>query len=284
MSESNKNRSEGSKVQHHEGQAGTYLVTHRDNGWAVKKEGAQRASGVFPTQREAERRAKELVARLGGGEVRIQARAGKFTDSLIIGKGDLPVRSTDRPRGRKGAVRGGSEWEETRAEVPADVVAEPVAASVASPPSLSTMIEAMMPASVPTPAAVLQARRNSAARTALIEELGLLTSAEVAELNQSEAENRAALASRWKREGRIFSVKHRGRDYFPGFQLDREAKPRPVIAEVLARFDGGHGWETALWFTAPNGYLDGRRPVDLLAGDPEAVVEAAEHEAAEIYF
>ncbi len=163
-------------------------------------------------------------------------------------------------------------------------VAEPVAEMVAPSPRFSEMIEAMMPAVVPTPATVLQARRNGAARTALMEEFGLLTSAEVAELNQSGAENRAALASRWKREGRIFSVKHRGRDYFPGFQLDREAQPRAVIAEVLAQFGAGYGWETALWFTAPNGYLDGRRPVDLLETDPEAVVGAAEHEAAEIYF
>jgi hypothetical protein len=158
------------------------------------------------------------------------------------------------------------------------------------PPSIDALIDAMTPRGVPTAPAVLQARRNSAARAALIEELGLLTSAEVAELNRSEAENRAALASRWKREGRIFSVRHHGRDYFPGFQLRTDGPPREVIADVLKALGGGEphargrGWETALWFTGANGHLGGRRPVDLLESDPEAVVAAAEHEAAEVYF
>lgn len=149
---------------------------------------------------------------------------------------------------------------------------------------MSHLIEAMMPRSVPTPATVLQARRNSAARQKLIEEFGLLTSAQIAELNESQAENRSALASRWRREGRIFSVKHHGRDYFPGFQFDRDGRPRSIVADLLRAFAGAHGWQTALWFTAPNGYLGGRRPVDLLETDPGAVIEAAKHEAAEVYF
>lgn len=149
---------------------------------------------------------------------------------------------------------------------------------------MPAMIEAMMPTTVPTAPAVLQARRNSAARSALIEEFGLLTSADVAEINQSQAENRSALASRWKGEGRIFAVRHGGRDYFPGFQFAGDGKPRPVVAEVLGALGGDRGWETALWFLAANGYLDDRRPVDLLDGDPEAVAEAARHEAAETYF
>ncbi|MGH8500344.1 MAG: DUF2188 domain-containing protein [Methylococcales bacterium] len=37
-----------------------YVVRHPD-GWAVKKGGAERASDVFGTQKEAERRAKEIV-------------------------------------------------------------------------------------------------------------------------------------------------------------------------------------------------------------------------------
>ncbi|HLE84848.1 MAG TPA: hypothetical protein VJG13_10955, partial [Thermoanaerobaculia bacterium] len=61
-------------------------------------------------------------------------------------------------------------------------VAEPaVGVAVREPPSLMPeMIEAMMPRTVPTAAAVLQARRNSAARTALVEEFGLLSSLDVA--------------------------------------------------------------------------------------------------------
>lgn len=151
-------------------------------------------------------------------------------------------------------------------------------------PRMSAWIEAMTPAAVPTPAMVLQARRNSAARAALMEEFGLLTSAEIAALNESQAENRAALASRWKQEGRIFSVKHQGQDYFPAFQLGAEGRPRPAVAEILQALGGARGWETALWFTAANGYLGGRRPVDLLEGDPDSAVAAAEKEGAETVF
>ena len=44
-----------------------YVVKH-DDGWAVKKPGADRASSIHHTQREAERAAKEIVSNLGGGD------------------------------------------------------------------------------------------------------------------------------------------------------------------------------------------------------------------------
>lgn len=154
----------------------------------------------------------------------------------------------------------------------------------AARPEVPKMIEAMMPSRVPTAPMVLQARRNSAARVELIDEFGLLSSGDIAELNQSKAENRAALASRWKGESRIFSVKHDGRDWFPGFQFDPNGRPRKEIVAVLSALGNSREWETALWFTASNAYLDGDRPVDRLADDPEAVLRAAEHEAADIYF
>jgi hypothetical protein len=59
-----------------------YVVKHED-GWAVKKENADRASGVFRTQKEAIDRAREIVEKSGGGrgEIRIQGRDGNFRDS-----------------------------------------------------------------------------------------------------------------------------------------------------------------------------------------------------------
>jgi hypothetical protein len=152
------------------------------------------------------------------------------------------------------------------------------------PVPVPDMIESMMPSRVPTAPMVLQARRNGAARTELMDEFGLLASSEVAEINQSKAENKAALASRWKGEGRIFSVKHDGRDWFPGFQFETSGRPRPIIARVLEALGGSREWETALWFTGASGYLDGDRPVDHLEDDPEAVIRAAAHEAEDVYF
>jgi hypothetical protein len=53
-------------------------------GWAVKKPGVERSSAIFPTQREAEEWAKEIVSNLGGGEVRIQNRQGQWRDSDTV--------------------------------------------------------------------------------------------------------------------------------------------------------------------------------------------------------
>ncbi len=146
-------------------------------------------------------------------------------------------------------------------------------------------IEAMLPDEVPSRAAVLQARRNAEAREALLAEFGALSSAEVAALAGSRAKNRAALANRWRKEGRILAVTDHGRTCFPGFQFDAEGQPLPVVGEVLRAIGGPSlNWQTALWFAAANGWLDGRRPVDLLASEPEGVAEAARLEATAYVF
>lgn len=148
------------------------------------------------------------------------------------------------------------------------------------------LIEALVPPSfVPDGTAVLQARRNAAAREDLLRDFGALSSAEVAELVGSKAANKAALANRWKQEGRIFSVTFQGGVLFPAFQFDAEGQPRPVIADVIAALKPtSSDWELALWLAAPTGWLAGRRPVDLLDEDPSAVAEAARREAAELVF
>ncbi len=89
----------------------------------------------------------------------------------------------------------------------------------------------------------------------------------------------------WSQEGRVFSVLHRGVRFFPSFQFDDERQPIPVVAEVVRRLLGKTSeWGIALWFTANNGWLGGRRPVDLLRSDPLAVLKAADQEIAELVF
>jgi hypothetical protein len=140
------------------------------------------------------------------------------------------------------------------------------------------LAKAMTPdIAVPSPPVVLQARRNAEARTRLLTEFGALTAAQVAELAGSEARNTSALAGRWRREGRILAVDHHGTTYYPGFQLDAEGKPRAVVADVLKWLTRPDmtSWQQALWFTTANGWLDGRRPVDLLDDEPQSVIAAA---------
>ena len=55
-----------------------YHVVKREEGWAVQKEKAQRASSICETQQEAFERAKELVTASGGGEVSIHGGRGKI--------------------------------------------------------------------------------------------------------------------------------------------------------------------------------------------------------------
>jgi len=148
------------------------------------------------------------------------------------------------------------------------------------------IIEAMLPAlEVPSEASILQARRNAAEQEALLQDPGAFSAAQVADLAGSKAKNRAALASRWQQEGRILGVRHRGQLLYPAFQFDADGRPLPVISRVLKTFGEGSGsWETALWFTAANGWLGGVRPVDLLAKEPDKVVDAARREVSELVF
>jgi hypothetical protein len=151
------------------------------------------------------------------------------------------------------------------------------------------LIEALMPAAVdvPTPAAVLQARRNAEARTALLREFGALRSHQVAELARSRASNRAALANRWRAEQRVLAVPVADELLYPGFQFTEEGRPHPAVSPVLMALRSETSvsdWQAALWFVGANGWLGGRRPVDLLDEEPQAVVEAARREVEELVF
>lgn len=72
-----------------------YVVKH-PKGWAVKGPNAEKASAITPTQREAEARAKQIVGNLGGGEVRIQGRDGRFRDSDTVAPGNDPFPPRDK--------------------------------------------------------------------------------------------------------------------------------------------------------------------------------------------
>jgi hypothetical protein len=72
-----------------------FVVRHGGD-WAVKKGGAERASSVHRTQGSAERAAKETVRNLGGGEVRIQGRDGRWRDSDTVAPATDPFPPRDR--------------------------------------------------------------------------------------------------------------------------------------------------------------------------------------------
>lgn len=73
-----------------------HVVPNPDGGWDVKAPGSKRSSSHHDTQSDAERRAKEIVRRGGGGEVRIHDRKGRIRDSDTVAPGNDPNPPRDR--------------------------------------------------------------------------------------------------------------------------------------------------------------------------------------------
>jgi len=66
-----------------------YWTSKRDSGWAVKKEGASRASSVHRTQSEAWSEARRL-ARGSGGEAFLKGENGRIRARNTYGKDPFP--------------------------------------------------------------------------------------------------------------------------------------------------------------------------------------------------
>lgn len=64
-------------------------VVRRGDEWAVVRDNAERASGVFGTQREAIDRGRE-IARNEQAELRIQGQDGRWRDSDSYGHDPAP--------------------------------------------------------------------------------------------------------------------------------------------------------------------------------------------------
>lgn len=131
------------------------------------------------------------------------------------------------------------------------------------------LVEARMPLSA---AAQKQADMAADLRLRLFRDYGgLLSTEEVAENAHSRARNRAALASKWKREGLIFTVAHEGREQFPAFQFDTDSgRPLAAIQAVLAVANATLlGWPLVYWLLTPNSWLaENACPIDcLLSGE-----------------
>lgn len=112
-------------------------------------------------------------------------------------------------------------------------------------------------------------------RKRFVSEIESWTSAEVARESNSSATNQAAIASRWTAERRIFSISFGGKTLFPRFQF-KDGKPIPAVSKVIKAFpDHASGWDLAYFFTSPNSYIGGRKPLELLREDPKRLESLA---------
>jgi hypothetical protein len=87
---------------------------------------------------------------------------------------------------------------------------------------------------------------------------------EIAEQGGYGAKNKSAAATRWTKDGKIFSVLHGGKQHYPRFQF-KHGEPRPIVAQLLAALgEDATGWDRAFFFATPNSYLDDATPMDRL--------------------
>lgn len=102
-----------------------------------------------------------------------------------------------------------------------------------------------------------------------------LPAIQVGRLAERSASNPAALANRWKKEGKLFSISWKGKDWYPRYAFDDVIQPRPVIAEVIRIFGSGMDpWRIAAWFESSNAWLGGLKPRELM-NEPERIAAAA---------
>ena len=115
---------------------------------------------------------------------------------------------------------------------------------------------------------------NARLRAAYLSEVPTRSGREVRAASGLHPKNASEPASRWKRERRVFAVRHGGRDLFPAFQFE-DGCPRPVIKQILREIPPSTtAWQIAIWFASGNGWLDGAEPRNRLDA-PDEVIEAA---------
>jgi hypothetical protein len=149
--------------------------------------------------------------------------------------------------------------------------------------TLEKLVDALVPAVSPPDHLLAEARMNAEARTAVLASAEWINAARLSEIAGFTGQNASAQPNKWKREGRIFALRHGGTDLYPAYALDARARYRPVpgLAPVLKVFgDALDAWDIAIWFASANGFLGGAVPKDLLASAPERVLAAAEDEIA----
>lgn len=149
--------------------------------------------------------------------------------------------------------------------------------------TLEKLVDALVPAVSPPEHLLAEARMNAEARRAVLQGAEWLNAARLSKIAGFSGQNASAQPNKWKRDGKIFALRHDGNDLYPGYALDADAQYRPVkgLAPVLKVFGTElDAWDIAIWFASANGFLGGAAPKDLLNRAPERVLAAAEDEIA----
>nr|WP_100550020.1 MULTISPECIES: hypothetical protein [unclassified Pseudomonas] len=149
--------------------------------------------------------------------------------------------------------------------------------------TVEQIVSLLLPTAPIQPVVLKETQMLAKAKRAILASGDWLSAQDIAALADLATTNPTSRTSRWKREGRIFAIRHNGYDYFPLYALAKASgyRPLPVMAEVLKVFDGQkEGWGLAYWFASVNSFLAGKRPQDLLTTHPDRVLAAAADEVA----
>jgi len=145
---------------------------------------------------------------------------------------------------------------------------------------LHALVELLTPDVQSVETLVKEARMIAKARQVALNSAQWLTAEQVSVLAGFSSINPSAQPNKWKSKGMIFAIHHRGTDYFPAYGLTPDTRrPIKVLSEILTLFrDTKDSWGLAYWFASSNGYLGGRKPMDLLHSLPKEVISAAKDE------
>ena len=106
---------------------------------------------------------------------------------------------------------------------------------------------------------------------------GLLPCNEVARLVGRHASQPTSRVAHWIVDRSVVSLSWRTQIWLPLFQFEScdmslRVDAERVVHELAPVFDD---WDLAVWFANPNGWLDDARPLEVLAYDLAAVLDAA---------
>ena len=84
-----------------------------------------------------------------------------------------------------------------------------------------------------------------------------------------------ALVVRWLKEGKLFAIDRDGHQEFPRYVFDDKGIPLAAVQQILQEFGQASPMRVASWFESTSATLNGRRPRELIATEPDSVIAAA---------
>lgn len=105
------------------------------------------------------------------------------------------------------------------------------------------------------------------------------TAAQIADLAGLGQKNPSGTVNRWKQQRQIFALHRNGQDWYPKYALGEDFRPLPAIAKVMEALPKWQAERLVSWFEAKSSTLGGERPRQLIAAEPDRVVDAAKRVA-----